>query len=48
MNQYEVIEVKYGSEQYEQTLLLRDKVMRQPLGCPLKMKIYPMNNKLLL
>lgn len=36
MNQYEVIEVKYGSEQYEQTLLLRDKVMRQPLGLSIK------------
>lgn len=36
MNQYEVIEVEYGSTQYEETILLRDKVMRQPLGLSIK------------
>lgn len=32
MNQYQIIEITYGSEQYKQTLALRDKVMRKPLG----------------
>lgn len=36
MNQFEVTEVKYGSTQYQQTILLRDKVMRQPLGLSIK------------
>lgn len=36
MDQYELLEVKYGSKQYEQTVLLRDKVMRQPLGLSMK------------
>jgi N-acetylglutamate synthase-like GNAT family acetyltransferase len=36
MNLYTVEEVEFGSKRYEQTLLLRDKIMRKPLGLSIK------------
>ncbi|MDD2472948.1 MULTISPECIES: GNAT family N-acetyltransferase [unclassified Methanoculleus] len=36
MKLYTVAELEFGSEKYEQTVLLRDKVMRKPLGLSIK------------
>ena len=36
MNLYTVEEVEFGSKRYEQTVLLRDRVMRKPLGLSIK------------
>ncbi|WP_313128787.1 GNAT family N-acetyltransferase [Anaerocolumna sp.] len=36
MNLYTVEELEFGSKRYEQTLLLRDKIMRKPLGLSIK------------
>lgn len=36
MNLYTVEEVEFGSKRYEQTVLLRDKVMRKPLGLSIR------------
>ena len=35
MKSYAVIEVKFGSSRYEQTVSLRDRVMKKPLGLSL-------------
>lgn len=32
MRSYKIEEVKYGSQRYQQTVILRDHVMRKPLG----------------
>ncbi|WP_333650040.1 GNAT family N-acetyltransferase [Lacrimispora sp.] len=36
MNSYVVEEVEFGSQRYKQTVLLRDRVMRKPLGLSIK------------